>query len=60
VWYAGLLRSIQQHHPAEEHTMANQKPEQAEPQHDDSDADAFAILSLLVIAAATIVYYLTH
>jgi len=27
---------------------------------DDSDADAFAVLSLLVIIAATIVYYLSH
>lgn len=27
---------------------------------DDSDADAFAVLSLLVIAAAAFVYYLNH
>jgi len=27
---------------------------------DDSDADAFAVLSLLVILAAGIVYYLNH
>lgn len=29
-------------------------------QHDDSDADAFAVLSLLVIIAASIVYYISH
>jgi hypothetical protein len=39
---------------------ANQKPAQTDPQHDDTDADAFAVLSLLVIIAATIVYYFTH
>ena len=27
---------------------------------DDSDADAFAVLSLLVIAAAAFVYFLNH
>ncbi|MEI7950469.1 MAG: hypothetical protein WCI66_09575 [Gammaproteobacteria bacterium] len=27
---------------------------------DDSDADAFAVLFLLVIVAATIVYYISH
>jgi hypothetical protein len=27
---------------------------------DDSDADAFAVLSLLVIAVAAFVYYLNH
>lgn len=27
---------------------------------DDSDADAFAVLSLLVILAAGFVYYLSH
>jgi len=27
---------------------------------DDSDADAFAVLSLLVIIAASIVYYINH
>jgi hypothetical protein len=27
---------------------------------DDSDADAFAVLSLLVIAAAAFVYWLNH
>ena len=30
------------------------------PQHDDTDADAFAVLSLLVILAATAVYYFSH
>jgi hypothetical protein len=34
----------------------NQKPELDTPQ-DDTDADAFAVLSLLIIIAATIVYY---
>lgn len=29
-------------------------------QQDDSDADAFAVLSLLVIIAAAIVYYINH
>jgi hypothetical protein len=28
--------------------------------HDDSDADAFAVLSLLVIIAASIVYYISN
>jgi len=37
----------------------NQKPEGDHP-IDDTDADAFAVLSLLVITAATIVYYFTH
>lgn len=36
------------------------KPAQTELQHDDTDADAFAVLSLLVIIAATVVYYFTH
>ncbi len=27
---------------------------------DDSDADAFAVLSALIIVAATLVFYLTH
>ncbi|MEY4641676.1 MAG: hypothetical protein RLZZ227_1670 [Pseudomonadota bacterium] len=40
--------------------MTTVKPEQASPEHDDSDADAFAILSLLLIIAATIIYYITH
>lgn len=31
-----------------------------EAQTDDSDADAFAVLSLLVIAAAAFVYFLNH
>lgn len=38
----------------------NQKPAHTDAQHDDTDADAFAVLSLLVIIAATVVYYLTH
>jgi len=29
-------------------------------QHDDSDADAFAVLSLLVIIAASIVCYISN
>jgi hypothetical protein len=36
------------------------KSQEVETQQDDTDADAFAVLSLLVIMAATIVYYLTH
>lgn len=40
--------------------QTNQKPAQADPQHDDTDADAFAVLTLLIIIAATIVYYVTH
>ena len=40
--------------------MANAKPAPTDPQHDDTDADAFAVLSLLVIIAATAVYYFTH
>ena len=39
---------------------ADQKPAHTDPQHDDTDADAFAVLSMLVIIAATFVYYLTH
>lgn len=39
---------------------SNQKPAHTDPQHDDTDADAFAVLSLLVIIAATFVYYITH
>lgn len=37
-----------QHHGSDSH----------DGQQDDSDADAFAVLSLLVIIAASIVYYL--
>lgn len=29
-------------------------------EHDDSDADAFAVLGLLVIVAVAIVYYTSH
>lgn len=39
---------------------ANQEPAQTDPQQDDTDADAFAVLTLLIIIAATIVYYVTH
>lgn len=39
---------------------ANQDPTPVDPQQDDTDADAFAVLSLLVIIAATLVYYFTH
>ncbi len=39
----------------------NNKSQEVEtPPQDDTDADAFAVLSLLVIIAATLVYYLTH
>lgn len=40
--------------------MANRNPAPTDPQQDDTDADAFAVLSLLVILAATAVYYFTH
>ena len=36
------------------------KSSDKEAQIDDSDADAFAVLSLLVIAAAAFVYFLNH
>jgi hypothetical protein len=46
--------------------IAREKPIHAdnssdhETRTDDSDADAFAVLSLLVIAAAAFVYFLNH
>ncbi len=38
----------------------NQNPHVDNNSQDDSDADAFAILSLLFIAYAAIIYYLSH
>jgi hypothetical protein len=40
-------------------TDQNQSPDPLN-QQDDTDADAFAVLGLLVILAAAIVFYLTH
>ena len=40
-------------------TVTKQPPE-LDNLHDDTDADAFAVLSLLVIVAAAIVYYINH
>lgn len=42
-----------------QHNTAGRKGHH-EGQHDDSDADAFAVLSLLVIIAASIVYYISN
>lgn len=41
-------------------TRDDNRNETLVPPADDSDADAFAVLSLLVIIAAAVVYYLEH
>jgi hypothetical protein len=61
VWYA--LDTVPEQKPREEagHMSTLDNESDLHPsQQDDSDADAFAVLSLLVIIAAAIVYYINH